>query len=86
MIEQLKVLGFKIGTLQDITGSNLNTREKIIYKRIPHYDESFVYAYVSDLDTFFFGDSRDCEFFTLAVTSVEQIGDLFKSLDYEMYL
>jgi hypothetical protein len=45
-----------------------------------------VYAYVNDLDTFFFGDSRDSEFFTLSVTSVEQIGDLFKSLDYERYL
>jgi hypothetical protein len=86
MIENLKVLGFQIGTLQDVTGSGLNTKEKIIYKRIPHYNKSFVYAYVNDLDTFFFGDSRDSEFFTLSVTSVEQIGDLFKSLNYERYL
>ena len=86
MIENLKVLGFQIGTLQDVTGSGLNTKEKIIYKRIPHYNKSFVYAYVNDLDTFFFGDSKDSEFFTLSVTSVEQIGDLFKSLDYERYL
>jgi hypothetical protein len=86
MIENLKVLGFQIGTLQDVTGSGLNTKEKIIYKRIPHYEKSFVYAYIDDLDTFFFGDSRDSEFFTLSVASVEQIGDLFKSLDYERYL
>jgi hypothetical protein len=86
MIENLKVLGFQIGTLQDVTGSGLISKEKIIYKRIPHYNKSFVYAYVNDLDTFFFGDSRDSEFFTLSVTSVEQIGDLFKSLDYERYL
>jgi hypothetical protein len=86
MIEKLKELGFKIGALQDVTGSGLNTKEKIIYKRIPHYEKSFVYAYVHDLDTFFFGDSKDSEFFTLSVTSIEQICDLFKSLDYEKYL
>jgi hypothetical protein len=86
MIEQLKELGFKIGTLQDVTGSGLNTKEKIIYKRIPHYEKSFVYAYIDDLDTFFFGDSRDTEFFTLSVNSIQQVGDLFKSLDYERYL
>lgn len=86
MIEKFKELGFKIGTLQDVTGSGLNTKEKIIYKKIPHYNESFVYAYLNDLDVFFFGDSRDCEFFTISVTSIEQIGDLFKSLDYENYL
>ena len=86
MIEKLKMLGFQIGTLKDVTGSGLNTKEKIIYKRIPYYDKSFVYAYVNDLGTFFFGDSRNSEFFTLSVTSIEQIGDLFKSLDYERYL
>jgi hypothetical protein len=86
MIEKLKELGFKIGSLQDVTGGGLNTKEKIIYKRIPHYEKSFVYAYVNDLDTFFLGDSRDSEFFTLSVSSIEQIGDLFKSLDYEKYL
>jgi hypothetical protein len=86
MIEQLKQLGFTIGTLQDVTGSGLNTKEKIIYKRIPHYEKSFIYAYVDDLDTFLFGDSRDSEFFTLSVNSIQQVGDLFKSLDYERYL
>lgn len=86
MIEELKLLGFKIGALKDVTGSELNTKEKIVYKRIPHYEKSFVYAYINDLDTFFFGDSRDSEFFTLSVTSLEQVGDLFKSLDYEKYL
>jgi hypothetical protein len=86
MIKNLKELGFKNGTLQDVTGSSLNTKEKIIYKRIPHYEKSYVYAYLNDLDTFFFGDSRDSEFFTLSVTSVEQINDLFKSLDHKNYL
>jgi hypothetical protein len=86
MIKNLKELGFKNGTLQDVTGSGLNTKEKIIYKRIPHYEKSYVYAYLNDLDTFFFGDSRDSEFFTLSVTSVEQINDLFKSLDHKNYL
>lgn len=86
MIEQLKQLGFTVGTLQDVTGSRLNTKEKILYKRIPHYEKSFIYVYVDNLDTFFFGDSRDVEFFTLSVFSIEQIGDLFKSLDYERYL
>ena len=38
MVEKLKKLGFKIGTLQNVTGSGLNTKEKIIYKRIPHYE------------------------------------------------
>lgn len=85
MREKLKELGFKIGTLQDVTGSGLNTKEKIIYKRIPHYEKSFVYAYVNDLDVFFFGDSRDSEFFTLSVSSIKQVSDLFKSLDYENY-
>ena len=86
MVEELKKLGFEIGTLQNVTGSGLNTKEKIVYKRIPHYEKSFVYAYFKDLDTFFFGDSRDAEFFTLSVSSIEQISDLFKSLDYEKYL
>ena len=86
MVEELKKLGFEIGTLQNVTGSGLNTKEKIVYKRIPHYEKSFVYAYFNDLDTFFFGDSRDAEFFTLSVSSTEQIADLFKSLDYEKYL
>ena len=86
MVEELKKIDFKIGTLQDVTGSGLNTKEKIIYKRIPHYEKSFVYAYVNDLDTFYFGDSRDAEFFTLSVSSIEQIEDLFKSFDYENYL
>ena len=86
MVEELKKIDFKIGTLQDVTGSGLNTKEKIIYKRIPHYEKSFVYAYVNDLDTFYFGDSRDAEFFTLSVSSIEQIEDLFKSFDYEKYL
>ena len=86
MVEELKKLGFEIGTLQNVTGSGLNTKEKIVYKRIPHYEKSFVYAYFNDLDTFFFGDSRDAEFFTLSVSSTKQIADLFKSLDYEKYL
>lgn len=86
MIEQLKQIGFEIGTLTNVTGSGLNTKEKIIYKKIPHYQKSFIYAYVNDLDTFFFGDSRDSEFFTISVTSTKQIGDLLKSLDYEQYL
>ena len=86
MVEELKKIDFKIGTLQDVTGSGLNTKEKIIYKRIPHYEKSFVYTYVNDLDTFYFGDSRDAEFFTLSVSSIEQIEDLFKSFDYEKYL
>ena len=86
MIEQLKELGFKIGSLQDVTGSGLNTKEKIIYKKIPHYEKSFVYAYIDNLDSFYFGDSRDTEFFTLSVNSIEQVRDLFKSLDYEKYL
>jgi hypothetical protein len=86
MIKNLKELGFKNGTLRDVTGSGLNTKEKIIYKRIPHYEKSYVYAYLNDLDTFFFGDSRDSEFFTLSVTSVEQINDLFKSFDHKNYL
>ena len=86
MVEKLKKLGFEIGTLQNVTGSGLNTKEKIVYKRIPHYEKAFVYAYFNDFDTFFFGDSRDAEFFTLSVSSTEQIADLFKSLDYEKYL
>jgi hypothetical protein len=42
MIKNLKELGFKNGTLQDVTGSGLNTKEKIIYKIIPHYEKSYV--------------------------------------------
>ena len=86
MIEKLKKLGFEIGTLQNVTGSVLNTKEKIIYKRIPHYEKAFVYAYFNDLDTFFLGDSRDSEFFTVSISSIKQIKDLLKSLDYEKYL
>jgi hypothetical protein len=86
MIKKLRELGFKIGTLQDVTGSELNTKEIIIYKIIPHYEKSFVYAYIDNLNTFFFGDSRDTEFFTLSVNKIEQVEDLFKSLDYERYL
>jgi hypothetical protein len=86
MIKNLKELGFKSGTLQDVTGSGLNSKEKILYKIIPYYEKSYVYVYLNDLDTFFFGDSRDSEFFTLSVNSVEQISDLFKSLDYKNYL
>lgn len=85
MIEQLKQMGFTIGTLQNVTGSELN-KKKVIYKIIPQYIKSFIYAYVDDLGTFFFGDSRDAEFFTLSVNSIHQVGDLFKSLNCENYL
>lgn len=86
MIEKLKELGFKIGTLKDVTGSSLNTKEKIIYKKIPYYKKSFIYSYLDNLDILSFGDSKDTEFFSITVSSIEQISDLLKSLDYKKYL
>jgi hypothetical protein len=84
LIDELKSLGFEIGTLNNITGCELN-KQKLIYIKIPLHNEAFIYSYIHELDNetvpFFFGDSVDAEFFTISVISIEQIKDLLISLN-----
>ena len=83
--KDLKEIGFKIGSLKTITKDNLNVKQKIVYQKLPHYKESYVYAFLENLNTFYFGDKNDSEFFTLTVKSIQQIQDLLKALDFEKY-
>ena len=78
--KDLKEIGFKIGSLKTITKDNLNVKQKIVYQKLPHYKESYVYAFLENLNTFYFGDKNDSVFFTLTVKSIQQIQDLIETV------
>lgn len=84
-IKDLKEIGFKTGTLKTITKDDLYIKQKIVYQKLPHYNESYVYACLENLNVFYFGDKNDSEFFTLTVKSIQQIKNLLKALDFEKY-
>lgn len=84
--KHLEDIGFSHSNLmKDILNMNAYRGKKVYGMKIPHSHISYIYAYLDNFNTFFFGDIRDAQFFTIRIDSVEQLKDFVKSLDFNNY-
>lgn len=84
-LENLEKLKFKKGKLKIVSQDDVND-DKIIFIKIPRYLDAYLYAHQNNLNTFYFGDRNDIEFFTINIRSLKQIEDLLFSLNYTNYV